>query len=54
MPKEKRIKKAVVKLRVTDEKKESLLIYAKKNNTTITKIIDSYLTELLKDVKGKS
>ena len=41
-------------IRVNEEKHVALKEYAEKNNTTITKIIDGFLDDLLKDVLDKN
>ena len=53
MSKEKRKKTAVVRARVSNLKDMALREYCKENNITITKVIDDFLSELLKDkLKG--
>ena len=49
MKKEKRIKKAVVRARITDAKERALREYCQEHNITVTKLIDDFLSELLKD-----
>jgi len=49
MSKEKRKKTAVVRARVSNLKDMALREYCKENNITITKVIDDFLSELLKD-----
>jgi hypothetical protein len=51
MAKEKRIKTAVVRARITEEKMSALREYCKENNVTITKLIDDFLSDLLKGKK---
>lgn len=47
--KEKRVKKAVVRARVSDDIDIALRAYCKEHNLTVTKIIEDFLEELLKD-----
>jgi len=49
MSKEKRKKTAVVRARISDEKDKALREYCKENKITVTKLIDDFLSELLKD-----
>ena len=49
MKTEKRNKRAMVRARITDDKKRALDAYCKDNNIKVTKIIDDFLSELLKD-----
>ena len=46
---EKRIKKAVVRARVSNDMDIALREYCKENNVTVTKVIEDYLSKLLKD-----
>jgi len=49
MKKEKRLKVAMIRARITDNKKRALDAYCKDNDIKVTKIIDDFLSELLKD-----
>ena len=45
----KKIKSRVVRARITDKKFNALRDYCKEKNTTASKLIDDFLSELLKD-----
>jgi len=49
MQKEKRIKSKRIMVRVSDEIYEAFTNYSEENKITKTKIIDDFLSELLKD-----
>ena len=49
MQKEKRIKSKRIMVRVSDEMYEAFTNYSEENKITKTKIIDDFLSELLKD-----
>jgi len=49
LAKEKRIKTAVVRARISDKKKKALKEYCDENDITVSKLIDDFLVELLKD-----
>lgn len=44
----KKVKTKVVRARITDNKFNALKDYCKENNTTASKLIDDFLSELLK------
>jgi len=50
--KEKRLKVKGIRVRVSDEKFDAFTQYSKDKNLTKTKILDDFLTELLKDYLG--
>ena len=45
----KKIKSRVVRARITDKKFNALRDYCKEKNTTASKLIDDFLSELLRD-----
>jgi len=48
MVNEKRLKKAVVRARVTDDLDRALRLYVEKKNVTITHIVENLLKDFLK------
>lgn len=46
-------KNKVVRARITDKKLQALKAYCEEHDTTASKLIDDFLSELLKDVLKK-